>query len=256
MLFDPRGYLEALGRLGRRRVLGWAALAVFARGARGQGTDTVAVLEAAAARIIPSEDGPGAREAKVGRFIERQLAGDLRELRPAFEQLARLLDLWAGRAYGKPFVALADPRTGIATGSDVSRAAHARAGRIPFRPRARRQRRPGRVALRQLPRAASAQARRPPWPLKVSTRASLARARAVVWRPGRWRARACACSSSSAARTTQPRTSFTTSWRSAGASTSSPARPATRTWSRAARARPSAAPMVGSPAASAAARCT
>jgi gluconate 2-dehydrogenase gamma chain len=107
MLFDPRGYLEALGRLGRRRVLGWAALAVFARGARAQGTDTLAVLEAAAARIIPSEDGPGAREAKVGRFIERQLAGDLRELRPAFEQLARLLDLWAGRAYGKPFVALA-----------------------------------------------------------------------------------------------------------------------------------------------------
>jgi gluconate 2-dehydrogenase gamma chain len=107
MLFDPRGHLETLGRLGRRRVLGWAALAVFARGARAQGTDTLAVLEAAAARIIPSEDGPGAREAKVGRFIERQLAGDLRELRPAFEQLARLLDLWAGRAYGKSFAALA-----------------------------------------------------------------------------------------------------------------------------------------------------
>jgi gluconate 2-dehydrogenase gamma chain len=106
MLFDPRGHLEALGRLSRRRVLGWAALAVFARGARAQGTDALAVLEAAAARIVPSDEGPGAREAKVGRFIERQLAGDLRELRPAFEQLARLLDLWAARAYGKPFVAL------------------------------------------------------------------------------------------------------------------------------------------------------
>jgi gluconate 2-dehydrogenase gamma chain len=71
-------------------VLGWTALAVFSRAARAQPTDTSAVLEAAAERILP-----GAREAKVGRFIERQLATDLAELRPAFEQLARLLDGWS-----------------------------------------------------------------------------------------------------------------------------------------------------------------
>jgi hypothetical protein len=43
----------------------------------------------------------------VGRFIARQLEGDLRELRPAFDQLARLLDLWSQRNYaGKGFTAL------------------------------------------------------------------------------------------------------------------------------------------------------
>jgi hypothetical protein len=90
MIFDPRGHLEALCRLSRRGFLGWTALAVLAHSARGQETETYAVLEAAAERILP-----GALEAKVGRFIERQLAADLAELRPAFEQLARLLDAWS-----------------------------------------------------------------------------------------------------------------------------------------------------------------
>jgi hypothetical protein len=102
MIFDPRGHLEAVFRLSRRGVLGWAALAVLSPGARAQQTDTSAVLEAAAERILP-----GAREAKVGRFIERQLGGDLAELRPAFEQLARLLDLWSRKAYSRGFAALA-----------------------------------------------------------------------------------------------------------------------------------------------------
>jgi gluconate 2-dehydrogenase gamma chain len=109
MLFDPRGHFEALGRLGRRELLGWAALmAALAKGSRAQEapTDTVAVLDAAAARILPSDDGPGAREAKVGRFIERQLEGDLRLLRPAFDQLARLLDVWSRRSFKAGFAAL------------------------------------------------------------------------------------------------------------------------------------------------------
>jgi gluconate 2-dehydrogenase gamma chain len=109
MLFDPRGHLEALGRFGRRAVLGWTALAALARQVRGQDapTDVIAVLEAAAARILPSDGSPGAREAKVGRFIDRQLVGSLSELRPAFEQLARLLDLWSQKTFGKRFTALA-----------------------------------------------------------------------------------------------------------------------------------------------------
>jgi gluconate 2-dehydrogenase gamma chain len=109
MIFDSRGHLEALGRLGRRTVLGWAALAAFARGGRAQeeATDVAAVLDAAASRILPADGTPGAREAKVGRFIDRQLAGSLAALRPAFDQLARLLDLWSRKSYGKSFVSLA-----------------------------------------------------------------------------------------------------------------------------------------------------
>ena len=67
----------------------------------------LAVLEAAAARILPSDDGPGARAAKVGRFIDRQLQGPLAALRPALEQLARLLDLWSQKSFRRPFIALA-----------------------------------------------------------------------------------------------------------------------------------------------------
>lgn len=109
MNFDPRGHLESLGRLGRRGLLGWAALAVLARRLRAQDlpTDTLAVLEAGAARILPSDGSPGAREANVGRFIERQLAGGLSTLRPAFDQLARLLDLWSRKSLGRSFTALA-----------------------------------------------------------------------------------------------------------------------------------------------------
>ena len=110
MRFDPRGHLESLGRLGRRGLLGWVALAALARKVGAQApTDTVAVLEAAAARILPSDGGPGAREAKVGRFIARQLEGALSPVRPAFEQLARLLDLWSQKSFGKGFTLLAAP---------------------------------------------------------------------------------------------------------------------------------------------------
>jgi len=110
MRFDPRGPLASLGQLTRRDLLGWAAIAAFARSVQAQpapGTDPLAVLEAASARILPSDGGPGAREANVGRFIERQLAGKLSSLRPAFDQLARLLDLSSSKRFGKSFVALA-----------------------------------------------------------------------------------------------------------------------------------------------------
>ena len=107
MHFDPRGHLEALGRLGRRGLLGSVALAALARRLPAQQapTETAAVLDAAAARILPSDDGPGAKEARVGRFIERQLA-EAPALRPAFDQLARLLDLWSQKSFASSFTAL------------------------------------------------------------------------------------------------------------------------------------------------------
>ncbi len=129
MRFDPRGHLEALGRMRRRSLLGWASLALLARSVRAQElpTDTFAVLDACADRILPSEEAmPGAREAKVGRFIERQLGGGLGALRPAFEQLARLLDLWSRKTYGAPFTAISADRQDLILGQ-LSR------GEIPAR---------------------------------------------------------------------------------------------------------------------------
>ena len=113
--------------LSRRKLMKFAALAAFAKGARGSPTiDTFVILDAAAARIIPSDDGPGAREAKVGRFLQRQLEGDLRELRPAFDRMAMLLDFWSQRSFGKDFVELPAERQDRV----LDQLAH---GRIPVR---------------------------------------------------------------------------------------------------------------------------
>jgi gluconate 2-dehydrogenase gamma chain len=104
MRVDPRARRALLSRRG---VLRWAAALVALRGAAADDPiDANAVLESAAARILPSDDGPGAREARVGRFIERQLAGPLAELRPAFEALARLLDAWSRKAHGRGYAHL------------------------------------------------------------------------------------------------------------------------------------------------------
>lgn len=82
-----------------REALAWAA------GHRGQQTYTNlsarqgAVLEAAAARILPSDDGtPGAREAGVIHFIDRSVATFGTGARPALEQCAAELDRRAGEA--------------------------------------------------------------------------------------------------------------------------------------------------------------
>lgn len=74
---------------------------------RGVAPGAMRTLEAACARILPSDDGPGAREANVIRFIERQLDGPLRRLRPAMEQGALLLDRWSRKRFGdRPFAQL------------------------------------------------------------------------------------------------------------------------------------------------------
>ena len=128
MRFDPRGRLQTPGLLRRRSVIAWASLALLARRLRAQDlpTDTFAVLDAAACRILPSDGSAGAREAKVGRFIERQLSAGLAPLRPAFDQLARLLDIWSLKSFGEPFAALAPE----AQDEVLAQLAH---GRIPAR---------------------------------------------------------------------------------------------------------------------------
>jgi gluconate 2-dehydrogenase gamma chain len=93
-----------------------------------------AFVEAAAARMIPSDStGPGAAEAEVPRFIDRQLAGPYGEgdrfyLQPPFPKgtatqgwqmgppatvyraSIAAVDRWAGATFGRPFAAL-DPAT-------------------------------------------------------------------------------------------------------------------------------------------------
>ena len=97
--------------LSRRDLLALAALAASSRalGAdpappAGLSAEALRTLEAACARILPSDaDGPGAREAQVIRFLERQAAGPLARLRPALEQGALLLDKWSQRRFARGF---------------------------------------------------------------------------------------------------------------------------------------------------------
>jgi gluconate 2-dehydrogenase gamma chain len=86
-----------------------------------------AFVEAAAARMIPSDStGPGAAEAEVPRFIDRQLAGPYGEGDRFYWQPTQgwqmgppasvyragiaAVDAWSGATYGRPFAAL-DPAT-------------------------------------------------------------------------------------------------------------------------------------------------
>ena len=84
--------LTALGALTSRRA--------FATSLSEAETRT---LDAATSRILPSEDGPGAREAKVIRFIDAQLAGPLAQLLPAMQQGALMLDRYSQLLYKTPF---------------------------------------------------------------------------------------------------------------------------------------------------------
>jgi gluconate 2-dehydrogenase gamma chain len=59
-------------------------------------------LDALTARILPSEGGPGAREAHVVEFLDRQLASRyFAPLAPAVLAVARLCDDWSQRRFGR-----------------------------------------------------------------------------------------------------------------------------------------------------------
>jgi gluconate 2-dehydrogenase gamma chain len=63
-----------------------------------------AVLEAIIERLIPGgRDGPGAREARVLRYIDRALAGDLAELRDVYSDNLPAIDASALAEHGRPF---------------------------------------------------------------------------------------------------------------------------------------------------------
>jgi gluconate 2-dehydrogenase gamma chain len=66
-----------------------------------------AILDAAVARIIPTDEhGPGAREARAARYIDRALGGALASSREAYRVGLSAMDAHARRSKGAPFAAL------------------------------------------------------------------------------------------------------------------------------------------------------
>jgi len=62
------------------------------------------VLEAIVARLIPSDaNGPGAKEARAARYIDRALAGALASSRPLYAAGLAAVDQLAQSSRGKPF---------------------------------------------------------------------------------------------------------------------------------------------------------
>jgi gluconate 2-dehydrogenase gamma chain len=85
------------------------------------------LLDAIVARLIPSDaNGPGAREARAARYIDRALAGALASSREAYRAGLAALDRYARSSRGAAFTTLSptdqdsvliDVETGAATGS-------------------------------------------------------------------------------------------------------------------------------------------
>ncbi len=126
----PFEWLLANARaLSRRRLIGWAAALPLIAGCRSNkqvdavdadkgdtgarasgrvfGSREWRTIEAIASRILPSDDGPGAREAGVVGFIDRQLAtGPLSGLGPVLNELAKRIELYARKVHGRSYADL------------------------------------------------------------------------------------------------------------------------------------------------------
>ncbi len=98
----------------------------------GLGAARLAVLEAVVSRLIPAdENGPGAAEAQVARYITRALDGDYRQHRRAYEEGLEALDGHARSTLHDAFVSLApehqdavlaDVENGLVPGSGSAQA--------------------------------------------------------------------------------------------------------------------------------------
>ena len=73
----------------------------------GLAADQVAILDASAARLIPSDEGgPGAREAEVVRYVLRALEGEYSAHQPAYASGLDAVDDHAKSRFGTGFVGL------------------------------------------------------------------------------------------------------------------------------------------------------
>jgi gluconate 2-dehydrogenase gamma chain len=132
--------------LSRRRLVGWAAALPLLSSCRPKkepapsdsgheaarekvsrpkvfGAREWRTIEAITSRILPSDDGPGAREAGVVAFIDGQLAvPPVAPLAPAIVALAKAIDVYAEKARGRPYAEL-DAALQDAIVGDLRRAA-------------------------------------------------------------------------------------------------------------------------------------
>ncbi len=64
------------------------------------------LLSVVCSQILPSEDGPGAKEAGVAEYVRKSLSGDHARLRPLIEEGLSRLDRLARREWGASYVRL------------------------------------------------------------------------------------------------------------------------------------------------------
>ena len=139
-MISRRDLLKIAGVAGAAGVAGGEAAPAQAQRSTGGGPERPAVralealtaeeaalLDAIVARLIPTDaNGPGATEAQAVRYIDRALAGALKESREAYRVNLAALDRYARSSRGAAFTALSpgdqdsvliDVETGTATGS-------------------------------------------------------------------------------------------------------------------------------------------
>jgi gluconate 2-dehydrogenase gamma chain len=93
------GGASAVGRLGRAPEGPWRTFT----------PDEARLAEAVAEQIVPSDRDPGAREAGVVRYIDRQLDGPLQRFAERFRRGLGFLQQTCQAQHGKPFEALGWP---------------------------------------------------------------------------------------------------------------------------------------------------
>jgi len=93
------GGAAAVGRLGRAPEGPWRVLT----------PDEARLVEAVAEQIVPADRDPGAKEAGVVRYIDRQLDGPHRRFAEKYRRGLRSLVQTSRAQFGKPFEALSWP---------------------------------------------------------------------------------------------------------------------------------------------------
>ncbi len=85
--------------------------------------DEARLVEAVSEQIIPADKDPGAKDARVVTFIDRQLAGPYAQHQAAYRAGIRALQETCRRQFGKPFEALGwDDQTKVLTALEAGRA--------------------------------------------------------------------------------------------------------------------------------------